>query len=141
MCCGERQIHLGFLMSQKDPRSGESVVVEDDGRVCYAYLLSPEEQIVGDVWLYNRCEAPVEPEWTDRTKAPFANPRRFIQDPPGFRLPSGEEEVAIRWTESAPGTRVAEVLIGDLIIGRLRAGQKPGWALAAAKDGPLARAL
>ena len=38
-----------FLKNENDVESGLSVVIEDDGRVCYAYLLSPDRQIVGDV--------------------------------------------------------------------------------------------
>jgi hypothetical protein len=132
---------ISFLRSDKDPESGSSVDVEDDGRVCYAYFLSPDGQIVGDVWLYNRCEAPVDPEWTDRAKAPYANPRGYAQDPPSFQLPQDETDVAVRWRRDERGNRVADILVGDLLIGRLHAGQKPGWARAAMKDGPLAKVL
>jgi hypothetical protein len=33
--------------------------------------------IIGDVWLYNHGEAPVEPEWEDPSRMPFANPKEF----------------------------------------------------------------
>lgn len=35
-----------------------SVVIEDDDKVCYAYLYFNKE-IIGDVWLYNNVESPV----------------------------------------------------------------------------------
>ncbi|ABQ33968.1 MAG: hypothetical protein EKK32_21005 [Bradyrhizobiaceae bacterium] len=34
-----------------------TIVVEDNGRVAYAYWLDAEGAIRGDVWLYNRCLA------------------------------------------------------------------------------------
>lgn len=49
---------MGFV--RRFAHGGWTVVVEDDDRVAYAYLLH-EGRIVGDVWLYNRsvrCEAP-----------------------------------------------------------------------------------
>jgi hypothetical protein len=132
---------IGFLRNDKDPESGCSVDVEDDGRVCYAYFLSPDGEIVGDVWLYNRCEAPIEPEWTDRTKTPYANPRGYAQNQPSFQLPQDENDVVIRWWRNEQGIRLADVLVRDLLIGRLGAAQKPGWARAAIRDGPLAKVL
>lgn len=33
------------------------LIIEDNGRVAYAYLLK-NEKIIGDVWLYNRCVSP-----------------------------------------------------------------------------------
>ena len=130
-----------FQKNDDDPESGCSVDVVDDGRVCYAYFLSSDGEIVGDVWLYNRCEAPMDPEWKDRTKAPCANPRGYAQNPPSFQLPQNENEVVIRWSMDEQGCKFADILAHDLLIGRLGAGQKPGWARAAIKDGPLAKRL
>jgi hypothetical protein len=86
-------------------------------------------------------EAPLEPEWKDRTKAPYANPRGHTQGPPNFKIPDGETDIIIRWSKDEQANKFADILLSDLVIGRLRAGQKPGWALAAAKDSPLARVL
>ena len=130
-----------FQRTDDDPESGCLVDVVDDGRVCYAYFLSPDGKIVGDVWLYNRCEAPADPEWTDRARAPYANPRGYAHDPPDFQLPQNGTDVVFRWWRDEQGNRVADILVRDLLIGRLHAGQKPGWARAAMKDGPLAKVL
>jgi len=131
---------IDFLKTENEPHTGWSVNVEDDGRVCYAYLVSAEGRIVSDVWLYNRCGAPAEPEWTDREKAPFANPQGFSGSV-DFPLPGDETDVAVRWSRDEEGCVLADVLIGGLVIGRLRAGEKPGWARAAVKDGPLAKMM
>ncbi len=55
-----------------------AVVVEDDDRVVYAYLLR-HNQIVGDVWLYNRVHAPHRSPWgqTD-PMMPFLNPVEYV---------------------------------------------------------------
>jgi hypothetical protein len=132
---------INFQKTDEDLESGCAADVVDDGRVCYVYFLSPDDEIVGDLWLYNRCEAPTDPEWTDRARAPYANPRGYAQDPPDFQLPKNEADVAIRWWTDEQGNRVADILVRDLLIGRLHAGQTPGWARAAIKDGPLAKVL
>lgn len=51
----------------------------DDGGVAYAYLLNEIGAIVDDVWLYNRCASPSEPEWKEPGKMPFANPVDFVK--------------------------------------------------------------
>ncbi|WLQ14314.1 hypothetical protein O5O45_31850 [Hahella aquimaris] len=60
--------------------SGYSVVIEDDGRVAHGYMLNQTEKIVSDVWLYNRCESPSEPEWTNPENMPFANSASFTDN-------------------------------------------------------------
>ena len=56
-----------------DQKSGYSVVFDDDGRVAYAYLLNHQGNIISDVWLYNQCKTPKEPEWKTSNNMPFAN--------------------------------------------------------------------
>jgi hypothetical protein len=36
---------------------------------------------------------------------------------------------------------IAEIFVREVLIARLCAGAKPGWSIAAKKDGPLARTL
>lgn len=54
-----------------------SVVVEDDGRVCYAYLLLDGE-IVADVWLYNSAETPNDIDRQSKGDLPFLNPSTYV---------------------------------------------------------------
>ena len=44
-----------LVLRYDEPDGGRSVVLEDDGRVAYAYLLE-KDTIVSDVWLYNVAE-------------------------------------------------------------------------------------
>ena len=69
---------------------------EDDGKVAYAYL-KQGNAIVGDVWLYNRCPTPEEPEWKDRTKMPFANSRAFTRDEGHFRKSVALDDIRVEW--------------------------------------------
>jgi len=87
---------IAFERNDEDPESGSWVDVVDDGRVCYAYFLSPAREIVGDLWLYNRCETPADPEWTNREGAPYANPQGYVGDTRGGGMP-GER----RWPISS----------------------------------------
>jgi hypothetical protein len=71
-------------------RFGEwGVVIENDGRVAYAYLLRYEE-IVSEVWLFNAVIADERPEWDRdgaRSLLPFLNPPsmgRVISSPPAI---------------------------------------------------------
>ncbi|MEO0912171.1 MAG: hypothetical protein AAFY59_04175 [Pseudomonadota bacterium] len=121
-----------------DPRSGFSVVFEDDGRVAYAYLLDGNDRIVGDVWLYNRCVAPLEPEWISPDGMPFANPVGYAREDAGF-LPVEEiGDVSVSWS-AAPVAAV--VHLRGARFARLMEGSKPGWCVLALKDGPLARVM
>ena len=54
-----------------------SIVIDDDGRVCYAYLLS-NKKIIGDVWLYNKSQAPMHTDWNNKNEMPFLNPIEFV---------------------------------------------------------------
>jgi hypothetical protein len=56
--------------------SGLLVVLEDDGRVAYAYL-KDHGAIVADVWLYNVAEAPDQNHWRDKSNLPFLNPGKY----------------------------------------------------------------
>jgi hypothetical protein len=129
----------GLMVVVRADDSPWNVVIEDDGRVAYAYLRRAKE-IVGDVWLYNRGEAPFEPEWSDRSRAPFANPRAFVV-PAGLDPIAEAEECSVEWRFEAGGEMLqALVSIRGDVVAALWPGAKPGWSKLAAKDGPLALA-
>lgn len=116
-------------------------VVEDNGRVAYAYLIR-ENRMIGDLWLYNQAQSPVEPEWRDRTKMPFLNPVPFVQMSSMAQPLQSGGDVAAEWEIGADGVamRVKLFLYGQL-YGVLAPAAKPGWCVAAVKDGPLAKCL
>jgi len=126
-----------LLIEDRAPSGDYSAVFEDDGRVAYAYLCHGRT-IVGDVWLYNHNAAPVEPEWEDPSKMPFANPQEFTSA--DFFEPVREpSEVRFEWIEDDSLTLLIFIR-GDLFA-RLVPGSKPGWSKLASNDGPLALVL
>lgn len=111
------------------------VVIEDDERVAYAYLMDSNGSIVGDVWLYNVAETPQKPEWTDRAKMPFLNPREFCNTETVPRVTS-ESKVSCVAHED-----YVDIEVDGVLVARLKVGAKPGWSRLASKDGPLALRL
>ncbi|MDO6435237.1 hypothetical protein Q4E93_31765 [Flavitalea sp. BT771] len=111
-----------------------SVVIEDDGRVCYAYLLL-ERSIVSDVWLYNQDETPSRPPWASTGILPFLNPKEFAVDDPHFGPIRNEDDIKIECTSSDLETLMeARILINGRLAAVLKPGCKPGWSVNAKKD-------
>jgi hypothetical protein len=114
------------------------VVVEDDGRVVYAYLLR-EQEIVADVWLSNRA-VPSKPEWLEPNaseRMPFLNPLPFVD--PKSRGVTGlaVEDLRTRWREGG----LVELCLGEVTVATLAPGERPGRCVYADMDGPLAVCL
>lgn len=137
---GEASEPAGVLRRFYSEDRRYSLLIEDNGRVSYAYLFDGDGRICGDVWLYNRCSAPTEPEWGDKEKAPFANPTAYINHTEEFSLPTSASDVSIEW-ERQIGHCVARVFVRLKLIAKLGDGTKPGWAVLAGRDGPLAKVL
>ena len=98
----------------------------------FAYLVQ-DQDIVGDVWLYNVAPAPIGAPWTrPNAHPPFMNPAALSKTSQVRRDIGGE--VTARWR---PG-RVVDVFIGDRHEARLWPGAKPGQCFVAAVVGPLA---
>jgi len=125
----------------EDPISGYSAAFEDDGRVAYGYLLDPDQKIIRDVWLYNRCTTPREPEWQTPDLLPFANPMDYARDHSGFTPVQDASDVTVAWVWLNDNRMHAIISIRGDVFGIIENGTKPGWARMAAKDGPLAKVL
>lgn len=123
------------LLSFDDPEGHRSVVLEDDGTVAYAYLLDGGA-VVGDVWLYNVGEDPININWQNQSSAiPFCNPKKYCTAEVLPRL-QPDSEVACAWF--ANGVRIS---IMGLLWAQLEPGSKPGWSRKARIAGPLAKPL
>ncbi|WP_373987769.1 hypothetical protein [Duganella sp. BuS-21] len=116
------------------------LVISDDGRVAYAYLLGAEDQILGDVWLYNHIPTPASPEWTDSENMPFANSADYVRTDIKVELPVYQNDVSVRWLDRN-GRRVAQIFFAENLFAELTEGAKPGWCRMAKKDGPVAKVL
>jgi len=115
------------------PGTCYSVVVEDNVRVAYGYLRH-ERNIIADVWLYNRCTSPDNPEWSDPSLAPFANPVAYAFEM-DLNPIENERDVTVVWQEDPI---VATVIIHGTRWAVLKSGAKPGFCRLAKKAGPLA---
>lgn len=114
-----------------------SLKIVDDGRVAYAYLLEGED-IVGDVWLYNQAEAPQSSFWLPEDM-PFLNPKEYLATDAAIKPINKESEIRTEWTESKDdGMIEVGIYIRDKFIASVAIGEKPGWSVLIAKDGPLA---
>jgi hypothetical protein len=118
-----------------------SLFFEDNGKVAYAYIIENDE-VISDVWLYNHGYPPEQPEWKDKSKMPFRNPRSYVCEH-SFLPVKKIEEVTVKWIgqENNQGVIVAQLSIRDKIHAYLKSGSKPGWSRMAIKDGPLAKTL
>lgn len=125
-----------------DNRTGYSAIFDDDGRVAYAYLLDESGSIVSDVWLYNRCSTPVEPEWKAPENMPFANSQAYVNNITHdvFQVVDTISDVNVAWSDEF-GRVKANILIHNELFATLIDGIKPGWSVLASKDGPLAKVL
>jgi hypothetical protein len=131
----------GFLSEFADARTGCSIVIEDDGRVAYAYMLDSEAGIVADIWLYNRWAAPEEPEWDHRPTTPILNPKEYVRTDLEFELPDSGAEFTVDWQLQGPSDPKAIIYLRNEKWAMLTPGSKPGCCCLASKDGPLARIL
>lgn len=114
-----------------------SVLIEDDGRVAYAYLLEFGD-VIGDVWLYNQEEAPADSNWAMQP-SPYLNPIEFLTNDARISPIKNEKELRCEWTLSANDSSVeVGIYIRDKFIASVSSGSKPGWSVLVAKDGPLA---
>lgn len=107
-----------------------AVVVEDDGRVAYAYLLRDKE-FVTHAWLFN--SAP-ESQMAERDAfAPPYNPESNIkEDMPGMASIQDSSEVSIQWSLESPVT--ASVFIRDIKYAILVEGVKPSYSIFIKED-------
>jgi hypothetical protein len=132
----------GYFRSYACPGSDFVVVVEDDERVAYAYVLD-EDEIVGDVWLYNRHPAPAEIDRSASSGMAPLNHASCVAADRQLSPPLGpHEDCEVVWTMTEQGgVETAAIVIRGRLYARLAPGAKPGWCIAAAEDGPLARVL
>jgi hypothetical protein len=100
-----------------------SLTFEDDGKVAYAYLKQGLE-IVGDVWLYNRCGAPDKSEWADKNNLPFANCAEFIATGGHVTRPITLDDINVSW-EYEDEVPVAYIYVFGDLYGVVSVGENP----------------
>jgi len=114
-----------------------SLIIEDDGRVCYAYLLQRDD-IIGDVWLYNQEDTPLIVNWQKTEEMPFLNPKEFVKT--NLSPIQNEDEINLNWflSEDKMLLQAVEIQINQKPTAKISEGALPGWSKNVNKDGPLA---
>ncbi len=127
-----------FWTSFDNPQ-GYQVVIEADERVAYAYLLK-DRQIVSDVWLFNRVDAPVEPEWERKdAEPPYANTRDFaIPFEDATRVVESDFRVMFNFNASPVSVGI---YCRDRLLAIMVEGVAPGKSMCAATDSPVAKSM
>ena len=129
-----------LILNFKAPTEFYTLTFEDNGRVAYAYLKKNQE-IVGDVWLYNRCLAPEIPEWdNNKGNIPYANTKSNITKEGKIEENVGVDDVRINWDEEDDHP-VAYIYIFENLYGVIGVNDKPGYARFAIKDSAVALIL
>jgi len=128
-----------LTLNFKSPCNLFVLTFEDNNRVAYAYLKS-EGKIVGDVWIYNRCETPNSPEWTDRNNIPFANCNGYMSEGGLMKREVEIDDVLVDWEQDKTGP-IAYVYIFEDLYGVVGINDKPGYARFAIKDSKIAKVM
>src|SRR6266851_4505324 len=105
-----------LLLRYDEPGGVRALVLDDDGKVAYGYLLE-REAVVGDVWLYNVAATPNTVDWNDKSQMPFLNPQKFCKAETVPRL--NPQSLEIRWFEAG-----VEVIADGILLARLESGAK-----------------
>ena len=128
---------MTLCLTHTSPEGRFDCIIEDDDRVCYAYLIE-SDRIVADVWLYNSTPAGEQPEWSQpdaKEQMPFRNPSEFGDQE--VRRISEQSSIQVEWSGSAED-RCATIRVDGEIWAVLNNGVRPGCCRHARKAGPLA---
>ena len=128
-----------LILNFESPSHPYILSFEDNGKVAYAYL-KEGNSIVGDVWLYNRCSTPEDPEWKDRGNMPFANSKGYMNENGKIDSVIGVDDVLVDWQEEDQGP-VAYIYLFEELCGVVGINDKPGYARFAVKDSPIAKVM
>ena len=115
-----------------------SALFEDDGRVAYCYVIE-DDNIVSDVWVYNRTKTPTTKPWKEGEEPPYLNPEEYALEM--SELPGSMSDVHIEWENQDGAKPIALVHVSGTLFARVSAAEKPGHARLARKEGPLAKPL
>ena len=121
------------------PYGDFKVSFDDDGKVAYAYLRG-ENAILGDVWLYNRCPTPDQPEWNDRGNLPFANSKDYMKEGGHVRQTITVKDVSVDWQYTEGGPKAFVYIFSELAV-VVGVHDKPGYSRFASRNGPLTKPL
>jgi hypothetical protein len=114
-----------------------SLIIDDDGRVSYAYLLN-ERNIIADVWLYNQQETPEKTNWSNKDDMPFLNSKEYVLDGKIITPIKDDSDIDLDWVYQ-DNLKEVKIRIRGELIAILEPCLFPGFSLLVYKDGPIAK--
>ena len=132
---------VDILFDFNCPDENFKIRIDDDGQTAYAYVMKNDE-ICGDVWLYNRCETPAEPQWTSPDNLPCPNSAEYVNEESYSILPVEEDDFDIDYDLDKDSNLVrAYIYIKGKLIASIAEGDEPGYSNLVSKSGPIAKNL
>ncbi|HTQ09282.1 MAG TPA: hypothetical protein VMI31_04355 [Fimbriimonadaceae bacterium] len=117
---------------------GASVVIEANAQTVYAYFLVGG-RITGDVWLFNRQQAPENAPWEHGGEPPFMNARRFaLECLDAAAVTPGDFRVMFRPEDTG---KKAAIYLRDRLVAIVWDGCAPGKSAFARETSPVAVAF
>jgi hypothetical protein len=131
----------GFLTVYEFEDDDRPLVVEDDGRVCYAHIRGPTGNTICHAWLYNRLAAPedADPSGLLWHAAPL-NPRTYTHTWTSGSLPASAADFRASLTKATNTPTIFNILIRAELVATLDA-EGAGRSRLAKRNGPLALRL
>jgi hypothetical protein len=126
-----------FFYNETDKHS---LIIDDDGKVSYAYLLDGEK-IIADVWLYNQAKTPDLTIGESLDEIPFLNTVEYVNENIIISPLSDPRDIFIKWEFKNDNLEQVSIFIRDQLSAILKPGSKPGWSICAKKDSRLAKVL
>jgi len=123
-----------------DETDKHSLIIDDDGKDSYAYLLDGRE-IIADVWLYNQAKTPELAIWDSLDEVPFLNTVEYVNENIIIVPLSDPKDILIKWEFKNDELEQVSIFIRDRLSAILKPGSKPGWSISAKKDSRLAKVL
>lgn len=126
----------------RKPESRFEVVVEDDGDVCYGYLVDDNKGIISNVWLYNHKFVERNPLSRRLSSRPALNRNSNIDQPASFDPIEALTDVNVSWEMSGDNRRPrAKIFIRKQLIAILDAKSEVGWSRFTTANSVISRTL
>ena len=117
----------------------DSVVVEVQTNMATAYFCSNDE-IIGDVWLFNIGGTPELPPWKQGGEPPYQNSKDFCY-PHNIKLPILESDFRAIFSEPEDPNQTVGIYFRGKLVGILADGWLPGKSSFAKEDSAVARKM
>lgn len=117
-------------------KQGYSLIIDDNGSVAYAYLLY-DEDILSEVWLYNREPSPYK-NWKDikQEDLPPQNIEKYVTE---SIIPiSFEYSIEDNWDIDSEGMVQVNISINEKLVAILNERHKIGSSTMVTEDTPIA---